>query len=86
MKSTMVAGHGLQGEGAAYIEAEYPGSGWQRVIYNSVSGEGFGVCACGDYSHYTYSAAERRRWHNTHKANVLETRNNNPHLSTLGDN
>ena len=71
----MVPGHGLQGEGAAYIEADYPGSGWQRVIFNSTAGEGHGVCACGEYSQMLSTAAARRRWHNGHKANVLESQN-----------
>jgi hypothetical protein len=54
-------GHGLVAEGAAF---RADGS---RVYWNSVSGTGHAVCACGAMSPVLASAAQRKRWHRHHK-------------------
>lgn len=73
-----VRGHALQDEGAAF---RYVGLGDRRgdvrqhgdlevvrAMANSVAGHGFAMCECGMRSPVFDTAAERRRWHRTHKA------------------
>lgn len=60
----VLAGHGLVSEGAAFRDDR------SRLRWNSVSGVGRGLCSCGVLSPVCASAAERKRWHRSHKAEV----------------
>lgn len=61
-----VAGHGLLNEGAAFDECGC------RLQWGTVGGGGRGRCSCGEFSAWLPSAAERKRWHKGHKADVAE--------------
>lgn len=61
----IVSGHGLMNEGAAF------NADGTRVMYNTVSGVGHALCACGVMSEEPLpSSGARRRWHKEHKAAV----------------
>lgn len=61
---TVVAGHGLQREGRPFRRDFL----WNRWIFLGPSGEGVGLCRCGQASPVLPTNAARRRWHNEHKA------------------
>ena len=56
-----VAGHALQGEGAAF---DHRG----RAIRWGTSGSGYGLCECGEKSAWLPTAGGRKAWHRDHKA------------------
>lgn len=72
MDRNRVGGHSLFNEGAAYMRPDYPGVGWERVIMNSVAGEGVGLCTCGAASEILESGNARKKWHRDHKASLNE--------------
>lgn len=76
--STGVFGHGLAHEGAPYTAsrcqvgecATYFGTKRILTYGGGTSGYGHGRCACGWTGEHADSAAQRRREHNAHKAEV----------------
>lgn len=67
-----VKGHGLQGEGLAFVDESCPP--WNprpRLVYDQ---EGRGLCGCGEWSPVLPSTAARKRWHREHKQAVLDQR------------
>jgi hypothetical protein len=60
----IVKGHGLLREGRGHDVSG-------RYVGNTDWG-GYGFCACGARSPLLETTAARKRWHNTHKATVIE--------------
>lgn len=58
-----VAGHALQGEGAAF---DHRG----RAIRWGTGGAGYGLCECGEKSGWLSSSTARKAWHRDHKASI----------------
>jgi hypothetical protein len=65
--STALPGHGLRSEGKPFLPST-DGECW--VIPYRSSGEGHGVCACGESSGVLPSNNARKRWHRQHKKEV----------------
>jgi hypothetical protein len=65
-----LAGHSLINEGAAFKDDPTLRSKSRRVIWNTTSGVGFGLCSCGARSPILDSANMRKAWHRNHKDNV----------------
>lgn len=59
-------GHGLWFEGAPHDDHG------KRIGWRGVSGEGRARCSCGALSEPLPSASQRKAWHRTHKAEVVE--------------
>lgn len=57
-----VEGHALRWEGAGFDEDS------RRVNSQGTGGGGRGWCECGEMSPWYHSAADRKRWHQQHKA------------------
>ena len=70
---TQIKGHGLQAEGKPFRPAKrsldvYNLPGWTRAN----GWVGHAVCSCGETSDVLDSDAARKRWHVTHKNEVIE--------------
>ena len=69
---SLVKGHTLRAEGAAFLLNER--GGWSRVAWNTVSGTGRARCSCSAASEILTSAHQRKKWHREHKAEVSANR------------
>jgi hypothetical protein len=65
--TTLVRGHTLRGEGAAFARPREGWSSGDRRLYVGTGGPGVALCSCGASSDWLQSGAERRRWHAAHK-------------------
>lgn len=78
MTTERVPGHTLVSEGAAFMcgAACCHGRRGQSYYYGGVSRAGHGLCSCGALSPYVDSGAARKRWHRSHKDDVVQDRGN----------
>ena len=67
-KNTRLAGHELDGEGAAHDKRGIR-------IYRGTGGWGFAICSCGAKSEYLTSGNARKQWHRNHKQEIREAAN-----------
>lgn len=69
-KQLIVPGHSLVAEGAPFKMD--PRGEPVRIKWNSTAGPGRALCSCALISPELSTAAARKRWHETHKLNVLD--------------
>lgn len=71
---SLVKGHALVAEGAAFDKEGDSAKRAKRVRYGTVRGRGRALCECGSVSPPLDSANQRKKWHREHKAEVSATR------------
>lgn len=69
---TVLPGHGLRGEGAAFVSYDCPRcpDGFESGEPSPWPFEGHALCRCGAESPHLLSGGQRKRWHSAHKDEV----------------